>query len=123
MQAHAILQDIDQDGSDSMSYGDEDLDAASGPVPMPGSFGLMDLDLSDLSSSDADGDLDYDEEGNKKPALAPPMDTILEEDSIIERQIEEQTRSPEKLTGESLLIEDEALNTSAAAAAIGAPDV
>jgi hypothetical protein len=118
MQAHAILQDIDQDGSDSMSYGDEDLNAVSGPVPMPGNFGLMDLDLSDLSSSDADADLDYDEDGNKKPTHAPIMDTILEEDSIIERQIEDQSKSPEK--DDNLLIEDsEVLNSSAAAAVIG----
>jgi hypothetical protein len=91
MQANAILADLDEDGTDSMSYGDEELEMAGvGAIPMPGSFGLMDLDLSDLSSSDADADLDFDDDGNKKPLLAPPMDTILEEDSVIEQVINDQ---------------------------------
>jgi hypothetical protein len=62
-----------------------------------GAYGLMDLDLSDLSS---DEELEvYDDFGSskvsKRPIHAPVMDTILEgfeEDSLTERQIEEALR-------------------------------
>ena len=91
----ANIPDIDKtdgaiDSSDD-SYGamlDAQFDLKKGPMATAAAYGLMDLDLSDLSSDEELDVYDSENEVSKRPIHAPIMDTILEgfeEDSFSER--------------------------------------
>lgn len=79
MPASAILADLDDmDEASDDSYGEQ----LAANFPMPGSLGLMDLDLSDMSDDDDELSHLAAIEGEMSKNHAPVMETILEEDSL-----------------------------------------
>jgi hypothetical protein len=76
MPASAILADLDDlDAGSDDSYGEQ----LAANFPMPGSLGLMDLDLSDMSDEDDELSHLAAIEGEINRNHAPPMDVITEE--------------------------------------------